>query len=47
MYHLVRGVQYVHCVMHKCIVVKVGGNEIHVKYVKACKFYEIRGEIAQ
>jgi len=26
-----RGVQYVHWVMHKCIMVKVGGNEIHVK----------------
>src|SRR6218665_1954826 len=37
-----RGVQYVHCVMHKCIMVKVGG--IHVKYVKTRKFYEIRGE---
>ena len=24
-----RGVQYVHWVMHKCIMVKVGGNEIH------------------
>jgi len=25
----------VHCVMHKCIMVKVvGGIEIHVKYVK-------------
>ena len=30
-----RGVQYVHWVMHKCIMVKVGGNEIHVKYVKS------------
>ena len=39
-----RGVQYVHCVMHKCIMVKVGGNEIHVKYVKTRQFYEIRGE---
>jgi len=29
-----RGVQYVHCVMHKCIMGKVGGNEIHVKYIK-------------
>ena len=29
-----RGVQYVHCVMHKCIMVKVGGNEIHIKHVK-------------
>jgi len=24
----------VHCVMHKCIMVKVGGNEKHIKYVK-------------
>ena len=31
----VRGVQYVHWVMHKCIMVKVGGNEIHIKYVKS------------
>ena len=29
-----RGVQYVHCMMHKCIMVKVGGNEKHVKHVK-------------
>src|SRR6218665_335247 len=28
-----RGVQYVHCVMHKCIMVKLGGNEKHRKYV--------------
>src|SRR6218665_328098 len=28
-----RGVQYVHWVMHKCIMVKVGGK-IHVKYVR-------------
>jgi len=32
---MVRGVQYVHWVMHKCIMIKVGGNEIHVKCVKA------------
>ena len=30
-----RGVQYVHLVMHKCIMVKVGGNKIHVKYVES------------
>ena len=30
-----RGVQYLHWMMHKCIIVKVGGNEIHVKYVKS------------
>jgi len=29
-----RGVQYAHWVMHKCIMVKVGGK-IHVKYVKS------------
>ena len=29
-----RGVQYVHhCVMHKCIMVKVGGNKKHIKFV--------------
>ena len=27
-----RGVQYVHCVMHKCIMVKLGGNEKHIGY---------------
>ena len=25
--------------MHKCIMIKVGGNEIHIKYIKS------RGEI--
>ena len=37
-----------HCVnsvMHKCIMVKVGENEEHRKYVKTRKFYETRGEI--
>ena len=34
----IRGVQYVHCVMHKCIMVKVGGNEIYVRYVITYKF---------
>ena len=29
-----RGVQYVHCAMHTCIMVKVGGNENRRKYVK-------------
>ena len=33
-YSRIRGVQYVHCVMHKCIMVKVGGHENHRKYVK-------------
>jgi len=29
-----RDFQYVHCVMHKCIMVKLGRNEKHVKYAK-------------
>ena len=41
------GVQYVHCVMYKCIMVKLGGNEKHIKYVQTRKFYEIRGEFAK
>ena len=32
--YLCRDVQYVHCVMHKCIMVKLGGNDKHIKYVK-------------
>ena len=41
-----RGVQYVHCVMHKCIMVKeVGGNEIHIEYAKTRKFPENRGNL--
>jgi len=43
-----RGVQYVHCVMHKCIMVKLGGtkNTMYVKkkVKKTRKFYEIRGK---
>src|SRR6218665_1579108 len=35
---LVRGVQYVHWVMHKCIMVKVGGK-VHVKYVKSRRIW--------
>jgi len=31
--------------MHKCNMVKVGGNEKHIKYVKTCKFAENREEI--
>src|SRR6218665_1918688 len=31
---VLRGVQYVHCVMHKCIMVKVGGNKNHRKHVQ-------------
>jgi len=37
----------VHCVMHKCIMVKVGGKEKHIKYEKTCKFYEIRGKFVK
>jgi len=45
---LARGVQYVHCVMHKCIMVKVGGKRNTRKVCKkACKFYKIRGEICK
>ena len=33
-FNVYRGVEYVHCVMHKCIMVKLkGGNEKH----KVCK----------
>jgi len=28
-----KGFQYVRCVMHKCIMVKAGGNENHIKHV--------------
>jgi len=31
---LARGVQYVHCVMHKGIMVKVWGKENHIKHVQ-------------
>ena len=44
---LSRGDEYVHCLMHRCIMGIVGGNEIHVKYVKTRKFYNIRGEICK
>ncbi len=30
--------------MHTCIMVKVGGNEKHIKYVKTRTFNENRGE---
>ena len=39
----IRGDQYVHWVMHKCIMVKVGGKEIHVKYVKSCWIFRKQG----
>src|SRR6218665_1756562 len=42
-----RGVQNVHCVMHRCIVVKVEGNEKHRKYVKTLSFTESGGEFAK
>ena len=32
-----QGHPVVHCVMHKCIMVKLGGNEKHVKYAKTRK----------
>jgi len=41
-----KGVQYLHWVMHKCIMVKVGGrNEIHRKYVKSRWFFRKQGGI--
>ena len=36
-----------HWVMHKCIMVKVGGNEKHIKYVKKRKFAENRGKFVK
>src|SRR6218665_2530450 len=30
----------VHCVMYKCIMVKLGENKKHIKYVKTRKCYE-------
>src|SRR6218665_529812 len=45
---IIKGVQYVHCVMHRCILVELGGNEEHIKYVnKTFKFYKIRGKFAK
>src|SRR6218665_2579075 len=44
-YNYTRGVHYVHCVIRKCIMVKVGGNEIHIKYVKTRECFENMGEI--
>src|SRR6218665_566829 len=40
---------YVHSMMHKCIMVKLLGNEKHVglKYVKTREFYKIRWEISK
>ena len=43
-----RGVQCVHCVLHKCIMVEVGGNEKHIKYVKKhVKFTKSEGKFAK
>ena len=42
-----RGVQYVHCVMHKCIMVKVGGNENDRKHVENTEILRNQGEIWQ
>ena len=43
--HRTRSVQYVHWVMHKCIMVKLGGNEKHVNYVKKPVDFTKSGEI--
>jgi len=40
-----RPVAYVHCVMHKCIMVKLGGNEKHIKFVKNTQILRNQGEI--
>ena len=40
-----QGLQYVHWVMHKCIMVKVGGNEKHVQYVKHVNFTKSWGNL--
>jgi len=46
--HCARGIQYVHCVMHKCIMVKVRGKQkTHQACKKTRKFYEIRGKFAK
>ena len=37
------GVQYVHCVMHKCIMVKVGGRKIRESMYKTRKFDQSQG----
>jgi len=43
-----QGVQYVHCVMHKCIMVKLGRQrKTHKVCKKTRKFYEIRGKFAK
>ena len=41
-WYIFRGLQYVHCVMHKCITVKVGGKNTR-KVLKTQRFNEIRG----
>ena len=42
---VIRGVQYVNCVMHKCIMVKVGGKRnTHKVCKKTRKFPENRGK---
>jgi len=40
-----RGVQYVHCVMHKCIMVNVGGKENHRKLVENTEIVQNQREI--
>ena len=41
----IRGVQYVHCVMHKCIMVKAGGDENHRKHVQDTEILRNQGKI--
>ena len=41
-----RGVQYVHCAMHNCIMVKVAETK-NTESIKTRKFYEIRVEICK
>ena len=46
--HTIRGVQYMHCVMHKCITVKAGGETKNTESMqKTCEFYEIRGKFVK
>src|SRR6218665_451970 len=48
MYNVVtafRGIQYVYCVMHKCIMFKVGGNEKHKVCKKHVNFTNLGGNL--
>src|SRR6218665_1003538 len=44
---LSRGFQCVHCVMHNCIMVKVGGKENHRKHVQNTEILRNQREIRQ